>query len=455
MTSGAGRGTLRSILFPDSVAIVGASATPGKLGHTILSNMIDGGFKGPIYAINPRESTILGRPAFRGLTEVHGPVDLLVVAVPGPGVIPVMEQAAAVGVGGAVIISAGFSETGDEGAGNEHRLREISRDAGIPIIGPNCQGVLSSRGCVSAWFGPLPNRRGEGLFVSQSGGLAGTLIGCLNQIGGKLLDTVVSLGNKCSVDEADLLETGCNDPGIRFAMCYIEGFDEGRGHAFVEAAARFQERGKPVVVLKGGRSDAGHRAVSSHTGSLAGSDRVFTAAMRQAGIIHAESIRGFVDIARLIAVQKPREGRRVLILTNLGGPGVIASDLCERHGLDVLPTPLPLQRVLQERIPGYCSVKNPIDLAGDPAPERYGVILKEVYASGTYDGVLIVAAPLAGDQQVARDIVAVHRESDTPTAICWMGDTEGTSVGSILEGGGLPVYAMPEDAIRALAGILR
>lgn len=455
MTNKPRRGALQSILFPQSVAIVGASVTPGKLGHTITSNIINGGFEGPIYPINPKEKTILGHPSFCRLADVPGPVDLVIVAVPERSVIPVMEEAAEAAVGGAIIVSAGFSEMSDEGVENERRLIEVSRDAGIPIIGPNCQGVISSRGNLSAWFGPLPKHRGNGLFISQSGGLAGTIIGHLNRMGINLFDTVVSVGNKCSIDEADLLDSGADDPEIRFAMCYIEGFGPRRGRAFVNSATHFRECGKPVIVLKGGRSASGERAASSHTGSLAGSDRVFGAAMRQTGVIHAESIRGFVDIARLIAVQTPHSGRRVMILTNLGGPGVIATDLCERTGLDVLPTPLPLQQSIRERIPAYCSVKNPIDLAGDPAPERYGAILNEVYASGIYDGVLIVAAPLAGDEKVAQDIVAAHRISDTPTAVCWMGNIAGTSAGSILEGGGLPVYEMPEDAIMALAGILR
>jgi acyl-CoA synthetase (NDP forming) len=238
-------------------------------------------------------------------------------------------------------------------------------------------------------------------------------------------------------------------------MSYIEGFGPGRGRAFYDAATRFQARGKPLVVLKGGRSSAGGRAAASHTGSLAGSDRVFSAAMRQAGISLAESVRSFIDIARLISVQTSRrQGCRVLILTNLGGPGVITADLCVKHGLDVSPASEELQRTLRDRIPPYCAVKNPIDLAGDPAPERYRAILDEVYASAEYDGVVVVAAPLVGEEQVARDLVHAYRASTLPTAVCWMGDLAETSVGSILENGGLPVFEMPEDAVRALAGTL-
>jgi len=446
--------SLRPILFPESAAVVGASTTPGKLGHTILSNMLDAGFRGPIHPIHPREHEILSRPAYPSLSEAPGPVDLVVVAIPGSGVVPVIEEAAEMGAGGAVVISAGFAEAGAEGAEAERRLRAISREAGLPIIGPNCQGVISRRGRLSAWFGPSPDHWGNGLFLSQSGGLAGTIIGQLNRARRGLVDTVVSLGNKSSVDEADLLASAAADEEIRFAMCYIEGFGDGRGRAFAEAAAAFGERGKPVVVLKGGRSGAGTRAASSHTASLAGSDRVFDAAMKQSGVLQAESIRAFLDIARFLAVQRPQPGRRVLILTNLGGPGVVTADLCEQHGLEVTSTTSSLQKALQEKIPSYCSVRNPIDLAGDPAPERYGAILREVYGSHEYDAVLIVAAPLSGDEQVARDIVAAHRETPTPTAVCWMGNAEATPAAEILESGKLPVYPMPEDAVRVLAAIV-
>lgn len=451
MTRTDARGSLRPILFPMSAAVVGASATPGKLGHTILANMEDAEFHGPIYPINPRQRSVLGLPAYPSLIDVPGPVDLVIVAVPSDHVVSVIEQAAEIGAGGAVVISAGFSETGARGARAQRRLEELSRAAALRVIGPNCQGVISRRGRVCAWFGPRPAVWGSGLFISQSGGLAGTLISHLNRAQRGLVDSVVSLGNKSSVDEAELLSFAADDDTIRFAMCYIEGFDNGRGRAFVDAAAAFRDRGKAVIVLKGGRSDAGTRAASSHTGSLAGSDRVFAAAMKQSGILQAESVRNFLDIARLVAAQRPRSGPRILILTNLGGPGVVAADLCERHGLEVATTPSSLQSALRKRIPPYCSVQNPIDLAGDPAPGRYGTILREVYASHSYDAVLIVAAPLLGEEQVAQDVAAAYQKAKLPTAICWMGDTETAGVAQTLEASGLPVYSMPEDAVRALA----
>ena len=455
MRSESGRG-ITSILFPRSVAVVGASSTEGKLGHTILRNLIDAGFDGSLYPIHSSEPRILDHSAYRDLSELPEVPELVVAAIPGRAVVPILEQAADRGVGAAIVVAAGFSETGNaEGEASEQRLAEISRESGMRIVGPNCQGVVSMRGRVCAWFGPLPRQAGPGLFVSQSGGLAGTIIDLLNERRIGLVDTVVSLGNKCSVDEADLLDAAAADEGIRFAMCYVEGFHSGRGRAFVEAAGRLRQAGKPVVILKGGRSKSGGRAASSHTGSLAGSDRVFAAAMKEAGVHQARSIRDFIDVSRIFAAQPTGSGNRVLILTNLGGPGVITADLCEENGLDVPVTPEALRRTLYERIPAYCAVRNPVDLAGDPAPERYGAILEAVYASSAFDGVLIVAAPLAGSERIAADIAHAYRAQPKPTAVCWMGDRENVDIRRVLEEEGLPVFDLPEDAVGALRGLLR
>lgn len=444
---------LRAVFFPRSAAIVGASVTAGKLGHTILSNMLARGFTGPLYPVNPKERKILGLTAYTNLVDIPGPVDLAIIAVPGRYVPDLIEQAAESSIRGAIVISAGFSETETgEGTTAEERIRRIAREAGMAIIGPNCQGVLSARGNVSAWFGPLPERPGGGLFISQSGGLAGTLIDWTNRRGIALFDSVVSLGNKCSIDEADLLDAFIGDPAVSFAMCYIEGFKPGRGKAFLEAAKEFSKR-KPVVVLKGGRSPAGDRATSLHTGSLAGSNRIFTGAMRQARVLLTNSVRGFINAARLAATQTPLSGPRILILTNLGGPGVITADLCEQYGLEIAPTPATLREHLHERIPRYCAVANPIDLAGDPTPERYGTILDLVYQEEEFDGVLIVAAPLVGSPQIAKDIVRAYRTYPKPTAVCWMSEDTQAVVRPIFEDGGLPLFEMPEDAVRALAAL--
>jgi len=444
-------GSLQAIFFPSSVAVVGASATEGKLGYTILSNMLGSGFTGPLYPVNPKEREILGLTAYATLADIPGPVDLVIIAVPGCYVPELIKQAVGLDVCGAIVISAGFSETKtSKGIGAEEHIRRIGQEAGMAIIGPNCQGVLSARGNVSAWFGPLPERPGNGLFISQSGGLAGTIIDWTNRRGVALFDSVASLGNKCSVDEADLLKAFVEDPAVRFAMCYIEGFKPGRGRAFMESAKAFAQH-KPVVVLKGGRSFAGGRATLSHTGSLAGSDRVFAGAMAQAGVYLTNSVREFINAARLAATQLALRGTKVLILTNLGGPGVIAADLCERYGLEVAPTPNAMRESLHQRIPSYCAVANPIDLAGDPDPERYGAILDVVYQEEGFNGVLIVAAPLTGSAQIAADIVRAYKHHPKPTAVCWMSEDSRGGVRPIFEAESLPVFAMPEDAVRALA----
>ncbi len=446
-------GAIRALFYPKSAAVIGASSATGKLGHMVLANLVQWGFRGPIYPVNPSETSILGLKAYSSLDAIPESVELAVLAVPGRAVVEVMEQAAARGVRAAVIVSAGFSETDSaEGKAAETRIRQLANDAGMAVIGPNCQGVLSSRGRVSAWFGPLPERHGKALFVSQSGGLAGTLIDWVNHRQVPLFDSVVSLGNKCTIDEADLLTAFADDPAIQVAMCYIEGFGRGRGKAFMEAARAFSRK-KTVVVLKGGRSTSGGRATSSHTGSLAGHDRVFAGAMDQAGVHLTNSIREFINVARQATTCGVPTGRRVLILTNLGGPGVITADLCEKQGLTVVPTPAPLRESLHRRIPAYCPIGNPIDLTGDPDPKRYGAVLDLVYRSEAFDSILIVGGPMSGSLEVAADIVRAQRKHFKPTAVCWMTEESREAVRPILEKHGIPVYEMPEDAVRALAAI--
>ena len=446
---------LRAIFFPRSVAVVGASATEGKLGNTILRNMIGCGFPGKLYPVNPNAYEILGLPAYPRLTAIPEQVDLAVVSLPSHRVLETVETAAEKGVRGLVIISAGFSETrGSAQIKVEKSIQDIAREAKMAVIGPNCQGVLSFRGKVCAWFGPIPKQWGRALFITQSGGLAGTLIEWTNRRNISLFDSVVSLGNKCCVDEADVIRHLAADPNIELIMCYIEGFKPTRGRAFMESVREL--RGiKPVVVLKGGRYAAGARATTTHTGSLAGSDRVFVGAMKQAGAILTESIREFINVSRLVVSQPSLRGPRVAVITNLGGPGVITADLCERFGLEVPPTPDHLKEELRKRLPLYCAVGNPIDLAGDPAPERYQAALDIVYEAETFDGVLIVAAPLVGAEKIATDIVRTSQNASKPTAICWMDETSQHVVRPIFEAVGLPVFEMPEDAVRAMVALWR
>ena len=240
-------GSLQAIFFPRSVAVIGASATEGKLGHTIMLNLQKGGFSGKLYPVNPRAHEVLGLTVYPSLTEVPGPVDLGVVTVPSQHVESVVNDAAQKGVRGLIIISAGFSETRDSAQiAAEKRIRAIAQEVGIAVIGPNCQGVLSARGKLAAWFGPLPKRRGHGLFITQSGGLAGTLIGWTNRRGIGIFDSVVSLGNKCLIDEAVLLDSVAKDSEIHFVMCYIEGFKSMRGKSFLEAAKKISQKIKSV-----------------------------------------------------------------------------------------------------------------------------------------------------------------------------------------------------------------
>jgi len=447
--------SLRAIFFPRSIAVIGASATEGKLGHAIMINLQKAGFSGKIYPVNPKAHDILGFTAYPQLTEVPGPVDLAIVVIQSQHVESVVNAAAQKGIRGLIVISAGFSETRDSAqiTAEEH-ICAVAQEAGMAVIGPNCQGVLSARGNLAAWFGPLPKRAGNGLFITQSGGLAGTLIGWTNRRGIGIFDSVVSIGNKCLIDEAVLLESFIDDPDIHFAMCYIEGFKPMRGKAFLDAAKKFSQT-KPIVVLKGGRFSAGARATVTHTGSLAGSDRVFAGAMKQAGVILTNSIREFIDVSRQVAAQPvfADADLQVAVLTNLGGPGVITADLCERYGIKVPPTPSVTKELLREELPPYCAVGNPIDLAGDPAPERYQTALDILYQEEMFNGIIIVAAPLVGAQEIAANIVRTYRSNPKPTAVCWMDEESWDTVHPVFEDAGLPLFEMPENAVRAMVAL--
>lgn len=441
--------TLKALFSPSSVAVIGASKEKGKLGHIILSNIIKRGFSGKIYPINPKYDEILGLKTYKSLLEIKNKVDLAVIVVPSKAVLGVVKECQKAEIKGTIIISAGFGEAGAHNV--EGEISEIAKNSGMKVIGPNCQGVISSRSKLFAWFGPIPKRNGNVLFITQSGALAGMIIGWANHRNLPLFDTVVSVGNKCDIEEAEIIEYFSSDPHIKAIMIYLEGLKDGR--RFIEVATRVT-RVKPIIVLKGGKSRAGARATMSHTGSLAGSDRIYAAAFKQAGIIRAESIRNMINTARIFAKQFPPKGGKVAIITNLGGPGVITADMCEKYGLNISKFSDETVLKLKEKLPSYCTVSNPLDLTGDPDPTRYKIALKEVYSDKEVDCVIIVAGPLVGGEVVANFIVDFFNKYKKPTAVCWVTENHETKEVKILEESGIPTYEMPEDAVKSMAALV-
>ena len=321
---------------PQSVAIVGASENPQKLGHQVLANVIYSGFKGPIYPINPKASEILGLKCYASLLDIPGPVELVTILVPNKAVAGVMEEAGQKGAKGAIIITAGFREAGGEGVQMEQQLLDIAKKYGMRIVGPNCLGLIDTFAPINASFAAGMPEQGSIAFMSQSGALCTAILdyALAENIG---FSHFISLGNKSDIDEVALLDAWQDDPRTNVVIAYIEGIKD--GPRFMTSARR-AARNKPIIAVKSGRTASGSKAVSSHTGSLAGSDAAYDAAFKQTGVLRAESVQELFDYSIAFSYQPLIKGNRVAFVTNAGGPGVMATDALERNGL-VLAGPDP------------------------------------------------------------------------------------------------------------------
>ncbi|HIE08370.1 MAG TPA: hypothetical protein EYP65_00805 [Armatimonadetes bacterium] len=321
------------LLFkPRGVAVVGASRSPEKVGHAVVKNLLDGG-RGRIkvYPVNPKAEEILGLRCYPSVLEVEGEVDLAVVVVPAPAVPSVIEECGERGIRFAIVISAGFKEAGPEGAERERQLKEVAKRAGVRIVGPNCLGILTPTYGLNASFAPFMPPPGNIALISQSGALLDALLDwSLNERIG--FSKVVSFGNRADLDESDFVAYLGDDEETRVILCYLESIEDGR--KFVEVASE-AARKKPILVIKAGVSERGARAASSHTGSLAGSAAAYQAAFKQAGVIQAGSVEELFSLAEAFSRQPPPKGRRIAVVTNAGGPGVLATDAAEREGLEM------------------------------------------------------------------------------------------------------------------------
>ena len=368
------RPTLALFLDPSSVAVIGASRDPGKVGGSVLANLRAARFAGRILPINAHADMVQGIPSAPSILAVEGPVDLAVITVPAPAVLPALKECVAKGVAGAVVISAGFREAGEEGRTREAELRAWLRDQPIRVLGPNCLGwIRPSRG-LNLTFAPGMPEPGGIAFVSHSGALAVAILDWARErrMGFSLF---ASLGNQADITEADVLDAVAADAETRVIAGYIEGVADGR--RFFEAL-RAAAAVKPVVLLKTGRSAEGARAVSSHTGALAGSDRAFDAAVKQAGALRVGTVEELFDVARGLASQPLPRGRRLLVVTNGGGLGIVATDAARDAGLEVAPLEAPVRDRLAAVLPPTASLANPVDLVGDADATRYSHALHAI-----------------------------------------------------------------------------
>ncbi len=442
---------LSGLLFPKSVAVVGASQNPDTVNHAIFKN-VTSGFPGPIYAINPKYQEVLGRPCFPRLEDLPEPVDLVVIAIPARLVNQVLLSCGKLGIRNIVVISAGFKEAGEEGARREQELVRIAREYDLNVLGPNCFGLISTRVGLNTTFAPRGAQPGDVAFMSQSGAFCSSVLDWAWEEG-LGFSQFVSLGNKAVLNEVDFLQAFAADPQTEVIVAYLEGIAD--GPRFLEVA-REVTRTKPVVILKSGRYEAGARAVSSHTGTLAGSDEAYQAAFRKCGVIRAYSVEELFDYAYTLAKQPLPRGRRVGIVTNAGGAGVMATDAVEREGLEVARFSPATSRRLSEGLPPAASVYNPVDILGDAPPERYRRALELVAGDENVDLLVALSAPhpLLSFRELAEILAQARRDSQKPLVCSFMAGELGEEAEALLEEAGIPSFFDPARAVRSLRALV-
>jgi len=449
----AARVSVAPFLRPRSIAVVGASDTPGSIGALLLSNLLASGFTGPVYPVNPRHQIIQAVPAYPDLPSCPQPPDLAVVAVPAPLVAGVVEQAGRLGTRAVCVISAGFAETGAEGRVLQDELRRRAWAAGVRLIGPNCMGLLSGGPDprFNATFSTVFPPPGRLAFVSQSGGLG---LAALALFTGPALGVsgFVSVGNTADLTPNDLLLYWDEDPGTSLILAYLESVPDPRRFARI---ARRLSRHKPIVVVKSGRTGAGRRAASSHTAAMAARETAVEALVHQAGVIRAGTLEEMFDVAAVLSAQPVPAGRRVAVLTNVGGPGILVADACEAAGLLVPELSHVTQAALREGLPAQAAVANPVDVVAGASAGQYGRALRLLGAAEEIDTVIAVFIPIgatpAGD--FAREITAAADGlPGTPVIAVFM--TGGPAPAGLSEAG-IPVFTRPEQAAAALGHIAR
>lgn len=447
---------LESFFSPKSVAVIGASHTHGKLGRIVFENFIHGGYRGRVYPINPNPVPIDGIGVYPSVKKLPEKADLAVIVTPAKAVPGLLKECAEAGIKSIVIISSGFSETGKAGKELEDECKKIMEKNKLQIMGPNCLGVYDSISRVDTLFigqSRLGRPKEGGIaFISQSGAVGATMLDWLNDqdIG---ISKFVSYGNGIGVNEADLLEYVADDPKTKVIVSYIEGL-KSDGMRFMEAAKRAAKK-KPVIVLKAGKTDKGTAAVASHTGSIAGSAKVYSAAFKQSGLIEATDWTELFDIARAFASQPLPAGNKLLIVTDGGGFGVMAADEADKRGIELKEPSERMRNTLKAAMPSYVSFHNPIDLTGDVTTERYELAIEE--GMKEYDGIVVIAifqVPLL-DKNVASSIAAIANKHRKPVLCCSAGGEFTKNIVRELEDRGVPVYLTPERAVRVFDAMLK
>jgi len=459
---------LDPIFSPQSVAVVGASTTPGKVGHDIFANILKGGYKGILYPVNPNAKSVLSVRAYPNILDIRGDVDLAIIILPPKVALKAIKEAIKKGVKGVVIVSAGFREVGGEGLKIENKIVSICKKAGVRVVGPNCLGVINPLSSVrlNASFSKRMPKSGNISFISQSGALCTAVLDFAadRDFG---FSKFISIGNKADVDELDLLRYMHNDEDTEVIMIYLEELR--KGQEFVESVKKITsgDRPTPILVIKSGRTIAGARAAASHTGALAGSEAVYDAIFKQAGIIRVDSIDELFDYAIAFAYKNVSEtgkfsrkvpkGNRVAIVTNAGGPGIVATDMTVSSGLKLAKFHEETIEALESHLPLTANLYNPVDIIGDAAQDRYENALSSVVKDEGVDGALVILTPqsMTNALGTAEAIVRIDRRTHKPILCCFMGIFDVSSGVKYLQEHGIPVFRFPENAAKAFGALYR
>lgn len=444
---------LNNFFNPASIAVVGASRTPGKVGYDILNNIIRYGYQGMVYPINPGSPEILNKKAYPSLIDVPEKIDLAVIVVPSKNVLEVVEQCGAKNIDSAIIITAGFKESGKEGAKLEAELIKTAKKAGVRFIGPNCLGMIDTHSKVNASFAAgMPAKGGIGFF-SQSGAL------CLAVLDRALPDEIgfskfISMGNKADITDTDVMLALAEDENTKVILGYIEGV--GDGCKFMEVAKEVTKK-KPIIILKSGITSSGAKAASSHTGALAGREAAFDAAFRQSGVIRAHTINELFNYALAFANQPLPNGSNIAIITNSGGPGILAADACDKSDLKLAPPNKEVVDELRTFLPAAASFYNPIDILGDAGADRYEKALTAVLKDEKMNGFIVLLTPTAvvDVDETAMAVINVAGNIDRPVLTSFMGKQRVESGTKNLLRYNVPNYSYPEDAVSSLNAMYR
>ena len=436
---------LTSLFEPKSVAVIGASDRENSVGNVLFKNILNSGYKGRLYPINPKHDTIQGKPAFKSIEDIGARVELAIIATKPKTVPDIVEQCGRSGIKVVIIITAGFAESGHSGAALERKTLEIARSYGVRVLGPNCLGVIRPELGLNATFARVSADVGNLALVSQSGAMCSAVLDWAksNRLG---FSSVISLGSTADVDFGEILDYLVYDNRTHYILLYIEGIRNARRFM---CALRSAARIKPILLLKAGRHAAGSAAVRVHSGMVAGSDSVFDAAVRRAGVVRVKNVGQLFYASKALASKFRPQGKRLAIVTNGGGPGAMAADRAGDMGIPLATLSAETMKALNAVLPPTWSQSNPIDIVGDATPERYSNAILAVAQDDGVDGILVMLSPQAMTEplEVARSVIKVSEQTAKPILACWMGEEQVLEGRTALEDAGIPAFRMPETAI--------